>query len=57
MDFLKRAQDYAAARGDDNWFAERYAQYREEPFDVVYAFRVTRYVGWAASDFYDPSVR
>ena len=37
--------------------AARYAQYREEPFDVVYAFRVTRYVGWAASDFYDPGAR
>jgi hypothetical protein len=29
MDFLKRAQDYAAKRGDENWFAERYTQYRE----------------------------
>jgi hypothetical protein len=29
MDFLKRAQDYAADRGDDDWFAERYTLYRE----------------------------
>jgi len=29
MDFLKRAQDYAAKRGDENWFAEIYSLYRE----------------------------
>ena len=34
--------------------AARYAQYRDEPFDRVYAFRVVRWTGWAASDFYRP---
>ena len=29
MEYLKRAQDYAAARGDENWFCERYTSYRE----------------------------
>lgn len=29
MEYLKRAQDYCAARGDDNWFCEVYANYRE----------------------------
>ncbi len=29
MDFLKRAEDYAEARGDGNWFKERYTTYRE----------------------------
>jgi hypothetical protein len=29
MDFLKRAQDYAAARGDENWFSNLYTGFRE----------------------------
>lgn len=29
MAYLKRAQDYCAARDDDNWFCEVYANYRE----------------------------
>ena len=29
MGFLKRAQDYCAARNDENWFAEVYTRYRE----------------------------
>ena len=29
MDYLKRAQDYTEARGDENWFNEYYTSYRE----------------------------
>jgi hypothetical protein len=29
MAYLKRAQDYCAARDDDNWFNHVYANYRE----------------------------
>jgi len=29
MEFLKRAERYAEARGDQNWFKERYTAYRE----------------------------
>jgi hypothetical protein len=29
MDFLKRAQDYADARGDDNYFRNLYTGFRE----------------------------
>ena len=29
MEYLKRAQDYCAARNDENWFAEVYTRYRE----------------------------
>ena len=29
MEYLKRAQDYTAWRGDENWFCERYTAYRE----------------------------
>jgi len=29
MDFLKRAQQYAQVRGDDNWFREVYTQLRQ----------------------------
>ena len=29
LEFLKRAESYAAARGDENWFKEVYTRYRE----------------------------
>jgi len=29
MEFLKRAEDYTEARGDENWFKEVYTRYRE----------------------------
>mgnify|MGYP003347831272 FL=1 len=29
MEFLIRAEKYAAARGDTNWFKEYYTRYRE----------------------------
>ena len=29
MDFLIRAEKYANARGDENWFKEYYTKYRE----------------------------
>jgi PPOX class probable F420-dependent enzyme len=32
--------------------AARYAQYRDEPFDRILVFRVLRWTGWDAGDFY-----
>ena len=32
--------------------AARYHQYRDEPFDRILVFRVTRFSGWDAGDFY-----
>jgi PPOX class probable F420-dependent enzyme len=32
--------------------AARYQQYRDEPFDRILVFRVTRFSGWDAGDFY-----
>jgi hypothetical protein len=29
MEFLKKAQDYAESIGDEFWFCEHYARYRE----------------------------
>ena len=29
MDFLIRAEKYAMARGDENWFKQYYTKYRE----------------------------
>ena len=29
MEFLKRAERYAEARGDEYWFADIYSRYRE----------------------------
>lgn len=30
MDFLKRAQAYAEAKGDNDWFCEWYSTFRQE---------------------------
>ena len=56
LELIADAAEEVAA-GLSRLLAARYAQYREEPFDRVYVFRVTKYVGWAASDFYDSGVR
>ena len=32
--------------------AARYEQYRDEPFERILVFRVVRFTGWEASDFY-----
>lgn len=47
MQYLKRAQDYAHARGDDNWFAQCYSLNRES-FSVRDSVRFT--VSWLYSD-------
>lgn len=47
MTFLKRAQDYAHARGDDNWFREVYTLNRTS-FSVRDSVRFT--LAWLYSD-------
>lgn len=47
IQFLKRAQDYAHARGDDNWFSQIYTLNRES-FGVRDSVRFT--LAWLYSD-------
>ena len=47
MQFLKRAQDYAHARGDDNWFSQIYPLNREN-FGVRDSVRGT--LAWLYGD-------